>query len=79
MAPDPDKTGKWLGLLLPVMERGGPILSLFLLGTLIISGWYLLHALQRQRDVTKDAYERLLTCVQAQATLGQRCYGAGPR
>lgn len=79
MAPDPDKTSKWLGVLLPIMQQGGPVLSLFLLGVMLLGGWYLMHALQRQRDVTKDAYERLLLCKEAQATLGQRCYGAGPR
>lgn len=79
MNPTPESTGKWLGLILPILQQGGPILTLFLLLVSAVGGWYLMHALQRSRDANKELYERMLVCMQTQATLGQRCYGAGPK
>jgi hypothetical protein len=79
MTPDPARANKWLGLLLPLMERGGPILSLFLLLTMVVSGWYMMRELGRARAVNRELYERLLVATEARASLATRCPGGGPK
>jgi hypothetical protein len=58
-----------LGQLMPILERGGPVLSLALLvlGALII--YYGVGEWRAQQQTTRDLVERLLKCTEA---LGQR-------
>jgi len=61
----PESTSRWYQAMLPIAARGGPVLTLFLLGALIISVWWLagwMHTcVERNRELT----EKLLTQQQA--------------
>lgn len=69
MLPSPERSHKWLGLLLPLVERGGPILSLFLLIVSVLMVYWLLGALKDQQQLTRSLAERLLTCVSEKGEL----------
>lgn len=61
MPPTPERAQGWLSLLYPLMQQGGPILTLFVLlfgaGTI----YYLLGALERSVGRNHVLVERLLT------------------
>lgn len=61
MPPTPESTRGWLGVVLPLAERAGPVLSVFLLllGTLTV--WYMLGLLDRAVQRNHALTERLLT------------------
>lgn len=79
MNATPESTSKWLRLIMPILQQGGPVLTLFLLIVCVLAGWYFMNTLDHSREVNRELYERMLACVQSQATLSQRCYGGGPK
>jgi len=78
MAPTPETSSKWLGVLLPVLREGGPIVSLVLL---ILGGctvYWLTHALTKSQERSMLLHEKLLTCYQAQVQLAKTCQPSPP-
>jgi len=45
MAPTPESTSRWYQTLLPIAQSGGPVLTIFLLVTLVVSLWWLIGTL----------------------------------
>lgn len=64
MAHNGGRASRVLGLVLPLLEQGGPVFSLLLLlvGTLVIH--FLLGELRAQQSVTRELVERLLACTE---------------
>lgn len=61
MPPTPESAGRWLSTIMPVLERGGPVVALL---ALLIGGgtvWYLLGVLDRAVQRNHVLVERLLT------------------
>jgi hypothetical protein len=58
------RSSRVLGLLLPVLERAGPAVSLviLLLGAALVH--FLLGELRAQQETTRELVERLLRCTQ---------------
>jgi hypothetical protein len=61
---DPERASGWLGVAMPLIREGGPVVTLvvMLLGALVI--WWLLGALGRAQMTNRELVERLLTCVE---------------
>jgi hypothetical protein len=85
----PERTHGWLGVLLPVLERGGPVLSLLILCIGSLAIWWLLDDIRRLQGITRELAERLLTsekthaeqmiaAKQAQVDLALKCYAPTP-
>ena len=57
-------TSKWLGIALPLLREGGPVVSLALivLGAAMI--YFLLGEFRAQQQTTRELVERLLRCTQ---------------
>lgn len=59
------KLMRTLWTLLPLLERGGPVVSLALLVLGAITFYFLLGELHRQQAVTRELVERLVSCLQS--------------
>lgn len=57
----PDSTSRWYTALLPIVEKGGPVLSLALLLALCISMWFLTGWLHDCVNHNRGLSEKLLT------------------
>jgi hypothetical protein len=71
--PAPEHARGWLGILLYVVERGGPITLLF---TLLFAGmgiWGLTREVQRVHRVNTILWTQLLEAQQAHLELAARC------
>jgi hypothetical protein len=58
--PEPEQVSRWYQALLPIVEKGGPVLSLLLLVTLIVSLWWLTGWLRECVGMNRALTERLL-------------------
>jgi hypothetical protein len=67
--PGPDQARGWLGMLYPLMERGGGVLALafLLIGGSIV--WFLIGALERSVVRNHQLVERLQGCMKEQVEL----------
>jgi hypothetical protein len=65
MAPTPESTTRWYQALLPILQAGGPVLTLLLGIILVVSLWYGLHVLKECVAHNRLLNERLLTQQQA--------------
>ena len=61
MSPTPEGTTRWYAALLPIMEKGGPVLTLALIIGLIVSVWWLSGWLHTCVTHNRELTERLLT------------------
>ena len=79
--PGPERTKGWIGLLLPLFERGGPVVSLLLLCTLLACLWHFLGEVRRLRTLGVKLYEERLVCERANFAHLERiaAYQAGRR
>jgi hypothetical protein len=71
--PSPDAARGWLGMVLYVVERGGPITLLL---TLLFAGmgiWGLTREVQRVHRVNTLLWTQLLDAQKAQIELAARC------
>lgn len=66
----PEQAKGWIGFLLPLAERGGPIVSLLLAVVLVFVTWHMLGEVKRLRALTLDVWERLMAC---QIELARAC------
>lgn len=62
MLPPPESSSRWLGIIMPVLREGGPVVALVLLLVGTVSTWWLARALEQSRAVNVALYERLLAC-----------------
>jgi len=62
---NPESTTRWYDALLPIAQRGGPVLSLFLLVALIISVWWLVGWMHDCVNRNRELTEKLLSTQQA--------------
>jgi hypothetical protein len=67
--PGPESARGWLGVLYPLMERGGGVLALafLLIGGSIV--WFLIGALERSVVRNHQLVERLQGCMKEQVEL----------
>lgn len=67
--PSPEQARGWLGTLLPLAERAGPVLSVFLLclGTAMV--WFMLGALERSVARNHLLVQQLQGCMKEQVEL----------
>lgn len=73
MTPDPERAKGWLGLLLPLMQQGGPVLSLALAVMMAVTVWYLLGVIGENRKVSIDLLEKVLRCQESKVELARQC------
>ena len=63
----------WLGTLLPVLEKGGPITTL-ILGLCAMAMIYGLYKeLARTHEVAREFFNKLEACYQAQLQMAREC------
>lgn len=65
MAPSPERARGWLGLVMPLLQQAGPVLSLALLLALVLSLWWLTGWMHTCVERNHALTERLLTQQQA--------------
>lgn len=67
--PGPEQARGWLGMLYPLMERGGGVLALafLLIGGALV--WFMLGALERSVQRNHQLVEQLQGCMKQQVEL----------
>lgn len=65
----PERAQGWLGTLMPLFEKGGPVLALVLLCIGTATVWYLLGALDRAVSRNHLLVQQLQGCMKEQVEL----------
>lgn len=71
--PGPERSSKWMAFLMPLAERGGPLLTIALAVMMALAVWYLLGVVAAQRQTTLELFHKLLACQDARVELARQC------
>ena len=68
-----DRAGGWINMLLPVLERGGPVTTLILGLCAFLMIWAMYKEVSRTHEVSREFFHKLETCYQDQLRMARQC------